>query len=69
MKQGIKDKTTKLMVKLGKMTAVANPAHGPEFLEEVCSLLLFSLASFDAFIFTSKCTKFCYVGRLKGIGV
>jgi hypothetical protein len=35
MKQGIKDKTTKLMVKLGKMTAVANPAHGPEFLEEV----------------------------------
>ncbi len=35
MKLGIKDKTTKLMVKLGKMTAVANPAHGPELLEEV----------------------------------
>jgi hypothetical protein len=35
MKQGIKDKTAKLMIKLGKMTAVANPTLGPEFLEEV----------------------------------
>ena len=35
MKMGIKEKTTKLIVKLGKMTAVANPAHGPEFLQEV----------------------------------
>jgi hypothetical protein len=35
MKLGIKERTSKLMVKLGKMTAVANPAHGPEFLEEV----------------------------------
>lgn len=41
MKQGIKDKTSKLMLKLGKMTAVANPVHGPEFLEEVCDPLLF----------------------------
>jgi hypothetical protein len=35
MKQGIKDKTAKLMIKLGKMTAMANPTLGPEFLEEV----------------------------------
>ena len=35
MKMGIKDRTSKLIVKLGKMTAVANPAHGPEFLQEV----------------------------------
>jgi hypothetical protein len=35
MKMGIKEKTTKLIVKLGKMTAVANPANGPEFLPEV----------------------------------
>ncbi len=42
MKQGIKEKTTKLMIKLGKMTAVANPAQGPEFLAEVyCNLIFF----------------------------
>ena len=35
MKMGIKERTSKLIVKLGKMTAVANPAHGPEFLQEV----------------------------------
>ena len=35
MKMGIKDRTSKLIVKLGKMTPVANPAHGPEFLQEV----------------------------------
>lgn len=35
MKLGIKEKTSKLVTKLGKMTAVANPAHGPEFLQEV----------------------------------
>jgi hypothetical protein len=35
MKMGIMERTSKLIVKLGKMTAVANPAFGPEFLQEV----------------------------------
>ncbi len=52
MKQGIKDRTTKLMIKLGKMTAVANPAHGPEFLEEVHCRFMRLFFVYYAFIIT-----------------
>ncbi len=36
-----KDKATKLISKMGKLLAIANPAHGPVFLEEVCYLFYF----------------------------
>jgi hypothetical protein len=35
MRAAIKEKTAKMMMKLGKMVAVANPALGEEFLKEV----------------------------------
>jgi hypothetical protein len=69
MKQGIKEKTTKLMVKLGKMTAVANPAHGPELLEEV---YYYVISSFTIDILPSLFSKeshFHCVRRLNVIGV
>lgn len=50
MKQGIKDKTMKLITKLGKLTAVANPALGDEFLQEVRLSLCFCGQSVISFI-------------------
>ena len=41
MRAAIKEKTAKMMMKLGKMAAVANPALGDEFLKEVCIHLHF----------------------------
>ncbi len=35
MRAGAKEKTTKLYVKMVKLVTVANPGHGPGFLEEV----------------------------------
>jgi len=35
MRVGAKEKIAKLVVKMGKVLAVANPVHGPAFLEEV----------------------------------
>jgi len=35
MRLGTKEKASKLISKMGKLLVVANPAHGPEFLEEV----------------------------------
>jgi hypothetical protein len=58
MKQGIKEKTTKLMIKLGKMTAVANPAQGPEFLGEVYCNLIFLLLFEVHFIWRGKLLNF-----------
>jgi hypothetical protein len=35
MRMGAKEKANKLYMKMMKLVAVANPANGPEFLEEV----------------------------------
>jgi len=35
MRFGEKERASKLISKMGKLLAVANPAHGPGFLEEV----------------------------------
>jgi len=35
MRVGAREKVTKLIAKMGKLLAVANPVHGPGFLEEV----------------------------------
>jgi len=35
MRVGVKEKIAKLVVKMGKLLAVANPVHGPAFLEKV----------------------------------
>ena len=57
VKQRIKEKTTKLMLKLGKMTIVANLAIRVEILGEVCKELLYCFAhkihysSFPLFVF------------------
>jgi len=34
MRVGAREKIAKLIVKIGKLLAVANPAHGPGFLEK-----------------------------------
>jgi len=36
MRVGAREKVTKLIAKMEKLLAVANPVHGPGFLEEVC---------------------------------
>jgi hypothetical protein len=38
MRAGAKEKTGKLNVKMTKLVAVANPAHMPDFLEEVSAM-------------------------------
>jgi hypothetical protein len=38
MRVGTKERTKTLMVKMGKLLAVAHPANGPGFLKEVTSL-------------------------------
>lgn len=35
MEFGAKERATKLISKIGKLLVVANPAHGPEFLQEI----------------------------------
>lgn len=35
MRSGAKERASKLISKMGKLLAVANPAHGPGLLEEV----------------------------------
>jgi len=36
MRVGAREKVAKLIAKMEKLLAVANPIHGPGFLEEVC---------------------------------
>jgi hypothetical protein len=67
MKMGIKERTSKLIIKLGKMTPMANPAHGPEFLQEVLINLFLS------FFLKVHCISVAhglnhYFFRLRGIG-
>ena len=38
MRIGSKEKTSRLMQKMGKLVAVANPSLGNEWLQEVCSM-------------------------------
>jgi len=41
MRVGAKEKVAKLIVKMGKLLAIANPVHSPAFLEEVSLFYLF----------------------------
>ena len=43
MRSGAKERVSQMTVKMGKLLAVANPAHGPGFLEEVniCIILYY----------------------------
>ncbi len=43
MRAGAKEKTGKLNVKMMKLVAIANPAHKPEFLQEVSFMPSFSM--------------------------
>ena len=40
MRAGAKEKTGKLNVKMTKLVTLANPALKPEFLDEVCCMML-----------------------------
>ena len=51
MRVGAKERTKTLMVKMGKLLAVAHPSNGPGFLEEVSSLWKFCIIVFVLFYF------------------
>jgi len=58
MRIGTKERTTKLISKIGKLLVVANLIHGLEFLQEVCFVLNFAFLVFfclcNLFIFTTE---------------
>lgn len=64
MRMGAKEKASKLYMKMMKLVAVANPANGPEFLEEVIHFPYIILNGIIIY-----CVHFCMkLTRLNSLG-